>query len=107
MDRPPCAEAAVGAEDIGLAPRFDEGVAGPGQQFGDPCQKRQVQVTDLQLVGENALPYLRCRQSAARILLVQDPDGGIVQYLVALRSEEPTSELQSLMRITYAVYCLK
>src|SRR3546814_6559589 len=84
MDRPPCAEAAVGAEDICLAPRFDEGVAGPGQQVGDPCQKRQVQVTDLQLVGENALPYLRCRQSAARILLVQDPDGGIVQYLVAL-----------------------
>src|SRR3546814_8862834 len=26
---------------------------------------------------------------------------------VFLRSEEPTSELQSLMRITYAVFCLK
>src|SRR3546814_6124087 len=25
----------------------------------------------------------------------------------ALRSEEPTSELQSLMRISYAVFCLK
>src|SRR3546814_6484433 len=26
---------------------------------------------------------------------------------VAMRSEEPTSELQSLMRISYAVFCLK
>src|SRR3546814_8154118 len=29
------------------------------------------------------------------------------QNLVALRSEEHTSELQSLMRISYAVFCLK
>src|SRR3546814_1632702 len=28
-------------------------------------------------------------------------------YLVAARSEEHTSELQSLMRISYAVFCLK
>src|SRR3546814_9388845 len=31
----------------------------------------------------------------------QDDDGG------AVRSEEHTSELQSLMRISYAVFCLK
>src|SRR3546814_9671398 len=30
-----------------------------------------------------------------------------VQHLGALRSEEHTSELQSLMRISYAVFCLK
>src|SRR3546814_1129413 len=29
------------------------------------------------------------------------------QHLVAHRSEEHTSELQSLMRISYAVFCLK
>src|SRR3546814_8393103 len=28
-------------------------------------------------------------------------------YLVKVRSEEHTSELQSLMRISYAVFCLK
>src|SRR3546814_3332933 len=28
-------------------------------------------------------------------------------YFDGLRSEEPTSELQSLMRISYAVFCLK
>src|SRR3546814_9576164 len=29
------------------------------------------------------------------------------RYLIADRSEEHTSELQSLMRISYAVFCLK
>src|SRR3546814_7258612 len=28
-------------------------------------------------------------------------------YIIAMRSEEHTSELQSLMRISYAVFCLK
>src|SRR3546814_7210257 len=32
---------------------------------------------------------------------------GIREELVAIRSEEHTSELQSLMRISYAVFCLK
>src|SRR3546814_1564753 len=30
-----------------------------------------------------------------------------VQFVASLRSEEHTSELQSLMRISYAVFCLK
>src|SRR3546814_5687374 len=33
--------------------------------------------------------------------------GKTSQGLTALRSEEHTSELQSLMRISYAVFCLK
>src|SRR3546814_10343767 len=33
--------------------------------------------------------------------------GGLPDDLVDLRSEEHTSELQSLMRISYAVFCLK
>src|SRR3546814_2866457 len=32
---------------------------------------------------------------------------GTVTELVSFRSEEHTSELQSLMRISYAVFCLK
>src|SRR3546814_5022319 len=32
---------------------------------------------------------------------------GGTQRAIALRSEEHTSELQSLMRISYAVFCLK
>src|SRR3546814_3010878 len=34
---------------------------------------------------------------------IYDPDGQVVRS----RSEEHTSELQSLMRISYAVFCLK
>src|SRR3546814_6190133 len=33
--------------------------------------------------------------------------GGIMMISSELRSEEHTSELQSLMRISYAVFCLK
>src|SRR3546814_4389596 len=32
---------------------------------------------------------------------------GVVEHRVGRRSEEHTSELQSLMRISYAVFCLK
>src|SRR3546814_10015256 len=40
--------------------------------------------------------------------LLQRPGGGQhVLRVVAGRSEEHTSELQSLMRISYAVFCLK
>src|SRR3546814_8279036 len=31
----------------------------------------------------------------------------VTAYMLATRSEEHTSELQSLMRISYAVFCLK
>src|SRR3546814_3692094 len=34
-------------------------------------------------------------------------DDGVAQYFRDARSEEHTSELQSLMRISYAVFCLK
>src|SRR3546814_7570589 len=36
-----------------------------------------------------------------------DPDEGLGRYYEPFRSEEHTSELQSLMRISYAVFCLK
>src|SRR3546814_1912793 len=35
------------------------------------------------------------------------PDLQSVSEILAMRSEEHTSELQSLMRISYAVFCLK
>src|SRR3546814_10053963 len=38
-------------------------------------------------------------------LLLKDPRE--LRFKAALRSEEHTSELQSLMRISYAVFCLK
>src|SRR3546814_2914186 len=38
---------------------------------------------------------------------VEDLEHGFLDLLVRNRSEEHTSELQSLMRISYAVFCLK
>src|SRR3546814_4899379 len=40
----------------------------------------------------------------ARMMKLSD---GAPSYLTSRRSEEHTSELQSLMRISYAVFCLK
>src|SRR3546814_8168972 len=39
-------------------------------------------------------------------LLVDDVDGRALPKIIDFRSEEHTSELQSLMRISYAVFCL-
>src|SRR3546814_1315253 len=54
-------------------------------------------------------------QGRARLLQIavrrraraQGLDGADFQCLDRIRSEEDTSELQSLMRISYAVFCLK
>src|SRR3546814_8293614 len=47
----------------------------------------------------------RPRRHAAREQLVEEAADGPEQAIA--RSEEHTSELQSLMRISYAVFCLK
>src|SRR3546814_2918628 len=53
------------------------------------------------------------RNPAARCALVSEPLSAKLSRehndanVIAMRSEEHTSELQSLMRISYAVFCLK
>src|SRR3546814_2800337 len=39
--------------------------------------------------------------------MVDETDGSVLHDVADFRSEEHTSELQSLMRISYAVFCLK
>src|SRR3546814_9706548 len=51
-------------------------------------------------VGANR-PELACYR------LRTDPDWPLSAYRRFVRSEQHTSELQSLMRISYAVFCLK
>src|SRR3546814_5787753 len=53
-----------------------------------------------------ALPGL-LRRFAVRATLIALAGGAIGALLLPGRSEEHTSELQSLMRISYAVFCLK
>src|SRR3546814_3601313 len=50
--------------------------------------------------GGAALRSMRSSFSSYAVVFIVDRDGGE-------RSEEHTSELQSLMRISYAVFCLK
>src|SRR3546814_2675935 len=50
---------------------------------------------------QGALFFCDAVQGYGRAPMPSDPD------MVAIRSEEHTSELQSLMRISYAVFCLK
>src|SRR3546814_7000340 len=57
----------------------------------DACEKLRYELlSDPALAGDDGQP---------RITVTLDPE--------ARRSEEHTSELQSLMRISYAVFCLK
>src|SRR3546814_4238548 len=61
--------------------------------------------------GADALRAVEEVQGQKTGRAVERPDGGVVDrafdQLGASRSEEHTSELQSLMRISYAVFCLK
>src|SRR3546814_6241894 len=54
-------------------------------------------------IGGNQL--VACASGIGRLQLC--PQIGHIVIGIAIRSEEHTSELQSLMRISYAVFCLK
>src|SRR3546814_8881433 len=69
--------------------RVEKGITSPSRQGNRLCDQRQFAVGESVELGDGALDRLgdRVRPEA--------------------RSEEHTSELQSLMRISYAVFCLK
>src|SRR3546814_1631454 len=85
--------------------------AGPGlggvqpraasEQFGPPFFGNAGAVILDQNVDELAIAFHRHKNPAAAVF------GGILDQVAEHRSEEHTSELQSLMRISYAVFCLK
>src|SRR3546814_4677905 len=85
------AQRGEGAERLGLA-RHRLGQDRRGAGFADHVQV----VVAGAAVGANGEVHARALQRAGR-----------AEAGVELRSEEHTSELQSLMRISYAVFCLK
>src|SRR3546814_9226931 len=64
------------------------------------------QLRGAQLREKIALANLE-NQQASRKITESLRDAGVGDQLDVVRSEEHTSELQSLMRISYAVFCLK
>src|SRR3546814_3829795 len=56
------------------------------------------------LIGEAADPALI---DTIRRIVEAHPEISAINHVRTIRSEEPTSELQSLMRISYAVFCLE
>src|SRR3546814_9197365 len=71
--------------------------------FVQPRQRthrERPHAAELRRHGAELEPLVRHRGHVAQVL--DDQDAGAQQ-----RSEEHTSELQSLMRISYAVFCLK
>src|SRR3546814_3929224 len=69
---------------------------GLGRAAANPCRRAAKSCRSRRRGGESRFML----ELAARLL---DPTA----LALVLRSEEHTSELQSLMRISYAVFCLK
>src|SRR3546814_4663861 len=74
--------------------------AAPIAQWLDPGGRPQVVTDAVEVVIEVAVALRQAE--AARVVVDEARDGDLRR-----RSEEHTSELQSLMRISYAVFCLK
>src|SRR3546814_1779804 len=79
----------------GCAPAIIEATA----SFGPPCYKRPETV-----IGDGLV--IHGKAQIADIWIISPVRNGEA-LACELRSEEHTSELQSLMRISYAVFCLK
>src|SRR3546814_8507108 len=92
------------------------GLCGFGVERGDPAEHLGEAVADLELRGGSVAVGARVDVGHdAEEGPVDDIGDGVLHPFPAVvvgggraqRSEEHTSELQSLMRISYAVFCLK
>src|SRR3546814_4536335 len=93
------------ASALGLQPPVELG------QAGEPEPRLEEAASDcLDLLLDLALLPSRRRRAGGRldhVMIGHDQEAAVEHTLLAGRSEEHTSELQSLMRISYAVFCLK
>src|SRR3546814_3407356 len=90
-----CDPVRAAAADFSHEPFCEEGKAEPGLIFETVALRR--------IKGQGNVPAHRLGDSAQGLGAALERSAGIKGF----RSEEHTSELQSLMRISYAVFCLK
>src|SRR3546814_4017440 len=80
---------------------------GADDQIAELLEKGPLETAD----GDKAAPAQAAPKQAAPVQTAKVTAGDVVLQLSSVkseaRSEEHTSELQSLMRISYAVFCLK
>src|SRR3546814_3290145 len=93
----------VGA--LGLA--LSGGSFAVGTSYVSRWHSREQQGTALGIFGLGNIGTSLTHFLAPTALLALGWPGVLKIWALTLRSEEHTSELQSLMRISYAVFCLK
>src|SRR3546814_4000219 len=93
---------------LGLSLRIFFMSAGSGAHVGRRLSKIPVSSSPQGIWGQSE-PQMARSGAAATIAFAISFTGSIPRFLARRygRSEEHTSELQSLMRISYAVFCLK
>src|SRR3546814_9846243 len=84
---------------------LDATVVAGGGAAGDLPARLSGMVLNEGLAIGTAVPHRR--GIVITQVVAEDPEAELHRLDGALRSEEHTSELQSLMRISYAVFCLK
>src|SRR3546814_10411376 len=85
---------------VAQRPRIeDDAVADDRQRAGDDTRRQQRQLVHLLADDERMAGIMTALEADHGVGAAREP-------IDDLRSEENTSELQSLMRISYAVFCL-
>src|SRR3546814_1905120 len=78
------------------------------QQVNQLIEREKRFIADAAHELRTPLAVLRIHaQNAQQAEQPEDREAALQQLLTGVRSEEHTSEIQSLMRISYAVFCLK
>src|SRR3546814_2839813 len=80
---------------------------GPLGALGVPVRRESSAAVDPRFVPLGAPVWLDLDRDEADGLWIAQDTGGAIKGANRFRSEEHTSELQSLMRNSYAVFCLK
>src|SRR3546814_4614189 len=84
-------------------------IASIRRSYYDTPQHRRAMIAERQyppLLDPKALRFIG-QQTFCHVACQQDHYANVAKINIQHRSEEHTSELQSLMRISYAVFCLK